>query len=192
MNNVIGVGSGFAPNAEVAFRMALKSMDAPKVLELGTLRWVESRSTHHKDWAPHASSYVMSDVGAGLDVDVVADGHALKPFKKEEFDAYIAISVYEHLRQPWVAAKAAKRVLKPGGILLVVTHQTFPLHGYPSDFFRFSDVALASIFEDCGFEIVDSGYQYPCQIVPPSDVTVWNSAAPAFLNVAVFARVPHN
>jgi SAM-dependent methyltransferase len=130
----------------------------------------------------------MSDVTDGLDVDVVADAHDLAPFATSSFDAYIAVSVYEHLRQPWVAAKAAHRVLKNGGTLLVVTHQTFPIHGYPSDFFRFSDVALASIFEDAGFKIIDGGYQYPCQITPPPEVTRWNTAAPAFLNVGVYAE----
>lgn len=186
----MGIGSGSAPKAESAFRNELTALSSPAVLELGTLRWVRDRQTHHQSWAPHAASYIKSDVEAGLDVDVVADAHDLKPFKKNEFDAYIAISVYEHLRQPWVAANSALRVLKPGGLLLVVTHQTFPIHGYPSDYFRFSDVALASIFEDCGFEIIDAGYQYPCQIVPPYEVSVWNTAAPAFLNVAVFAKAP--
>lgn len=181
------IGTGQAPNAESAFRNHLNSLEHPKVLELGTRRWVKSVSTHHKSWAPHASQYVMSDILPGDDVDVVSDGHDLKPFSDGEFNAYIAISVYEHLQRPWIAAQAARRVLSKGGIVLIVTHQTFPLHGYPYDFFRFSDRALAGIFEDAGFEIVDGGYQYPCEIRPPGEVTVWNRAAPAYLNVALYA-----
>jgi len=186
--DVMSIGSGQVPQAEAAFKQALLDKENPQVLELGTMRWEEGFPTHHQSWAPHANKYVMSDVSDGLDVDVVADAHNLKPFKTSTFDAYVAVSVYEHLRQPWVAAKAAHRVLKNGGILLVVTHQTFPIHGYPSDFFRFSDVALASIFEDVGFNILDGGYQYPCQITPPPEVTRWNTAALAFLNVAVYAE----
>jgi SAM-dependent methyltransferase len=130
----------------------------------------------------------MSDIQPGTDVDVVADAHDLISFAPESFDAYAAVSVYEHLRRPWLAAEAARKVLKTGGLLLVVTHHTFPIHGYPSDYFRFSDRALAGIFEDAGFEIVDAGYQYPCEIRPPKEVTRWNSAAESYLNVAVFAR----
>lgn len=182
------LGTGYASKAEDSFRKRLSAMESPSVLEIGTLRWVESVPTHHKDWAPHASKYVMSDVGAGTDVDIVADAHDLAPFADDEFDAYIAISVYEHLRRPWVCAEAARRVLSTGGIALVMTHQTFPLHGYPSDYFRFSDRALAGIFEDAGFEIIDAGYQYPCEIKPPKEITVWNKAAHSYLNVVIFAK----
>lgn len=182
------IGSGLASQAESQFRAELESLGRPEVLELGTLRWDESNPTHHRGWAPHAARYVMSDIEEGLDVDVAADAHGLYPFDAATFDAYIAISVYEHLRRPWVAAKSARRVLKEGGLLLVVTHQTFPIHGYPSDYFRFSDQALAGIFEDAGFEVIDAGYQYPCKIQPPKEVTRWNTAAESYLNVAVFAR----
>lgn len=181
------IGTGQAPQAETAFRNHLTSLHAPAVLEMGTRRWKEKVPTHHQSWAPHASKYVMTDVQEGIDVDVVADGHDLAPFSDGEFNAYISISVYEHLQRPWIAAQAAKRVLATGGIALIVTHQTFPLHGYPYDFFRFSDRALSGIFEDAGFRVVDAGYQYPCQIKPPSDVIVWNDAAPAYLNVALYA-----
>lgn len=188
MNDSMQIGSGEAAQAELLFKQHLTAMDAPRVLELGTLRADPNFPTHHSEWAPHAKKYVMTDMAEGLDVDVVADAHTLKPFTTSSFDAYIAVSVYEHLRQPWVAAKQAHRVLRNEGILLVVTHQTFPIHGYPSDFYRFTDVALASLFADVGFEVLDAGYQYPCQIIPPSEVTRWNTAAPAFLNVAVAAR----
>jgi SAM-dependent methyltransferase len=164
---------------------------AARVLELGTLRWEKDRPTHHREWSPEAA-WTLSDIGAGTDVDVVADAHTLQPFDGGLFDAYVAVSLYEHLRRPWQATQAAYRVLKPGGLLYVATHQTFPLHGYPSDYFRFSREALAGIFEDAHFEIVDVGYAYPCKIEPPPEVTRWNRApdVEAWLNVEVFARRP--
>lgn len=182
----MGIGSGHAPECEVLFRSETPADG--RILELGTLRWETDRPTHHKDWFPEASAYVLSDVETGTDVDVVSDAHGLESFDDMEFDGYLAISVYEHLRRPWIAAHAASRVLRPGGIALVVTHQTFPLHGYPNDFFRFSTGALAGIFEDAGMEILDAGYQYPCAITPPLEVTRWNTAAESYLNVAVCAR----
>ena len=175
---------------------------AARVLELGTLRWEKDRPTHHREWSPEAA-WTLSDVEAGTDVDVVADAHDLvrfrpmegeagPPFHVEQFDAYVAVSVYEHLMRPWVAAEQAYSVLKPGGILYVATHQTFPLHGYPHDYFRFSREALEMIFEDAGMEILASGYAYPCRIEPPPEVTRWNRApdVEAYLNVEVFARRP--
>jgi len=190
MSDAMGIGTGNAAEAEQLFKQDLLQLNAPHVLELGTLRWKTNVATHHQSWAPHASRYVMSDVGAGIDVDVVADAHSLEPFEDHEFDAYIAISVWEHLRQPWVCAAQAYRVLKPGGLLLVITHQTFPIHGYPHDYYRFSDLALSTMFADVGFDVVSFGYQYPCQIIPSPEVVVWNPVAPAFLNVGVYARKP--
>jgi hypothetical protein len=75
-------------------------------------------------------------------------------------------------------------------LLFVCTHQTFPLHGYPHDYFRFSAEALAGIFDDAGFEILDGGYTYPASIIPPAEVTRWNPGAAAYLNVDVLARAP--
>lgn len=169
---------------------------APRILELGTLRWDANLVTHHKEWAPDCE-WTLSDISPGTDVDVVADAHRLHETfhvgvggKPARFDAYIAVSLYEHLERPWYAAMSAFEVLRPGGLLYVATHQTFPLHGYPDDFFRFSDKALALIFEDAGFEILHAGYAYPCQIIPPPEVTRWNPSAPAWLNVEVAARKP--
>ena len=188
MPDVMGIGTGEAVRAETQFKAELLAMVAPRVLELGTMRSEAPNPTHHQEWAPQAKEYVMSDFADGLDVDVIADAHDLKPFKRAYFDALIAVSVWEHLTRPWIAAQAVGRVVKPGGIIFICTHQTFPLHGYPNDYFRFSSPALGLIFEDAGFEILEAGYQYPCSIHPPAEVTRWNDAAESFLNVAVFAR----
>lgn len=188
MTDSMQLGSGSAVQAEQWFRDELELMEAPRILELGTLRWETNRPTHHIDWKP-TGIWTRSDVKAGEDVDVVADAHDLWPLLPGgSFDAYLAVSVYEHLRRPWIAARQACQVLKPGGILLVVTHQTFPLHGYPDDYFRFSAEALAGVFEDAGLDVSHAGYQYPCQILPPSEVTRWNGGAEAYLNVAVSGR----
>jgi len=176
-----------ASDPEQRFIAALHQRTAPKVLELGTRRWNTTRSTHHAAWLPADATHVMSDVTDGLDVDVVADAHTLAPFAAKTFDAVIAVSVWEHLQHPWVAATAAARVLKPGGLLYVATHHTFPVHGYPSDYTRWTDEGLKALFDAPLWDVNLAGYSYPCKIVPPADVTVWNTAAEAFLNVDIYA-----
>lgn len=162
-------------------------MDAPEVLELGCLRW-GPEPTHHAAWAPHAKRYVRSDVTAGPDVDEVADAHTLADaFGEASFDVVLAASVWEHLARPWVAAEQVAKVVRPGGIVYVETHQTFPVHGYPDDYFRFTDRALASLFAQPEWES-ETAYAYPARIIPPPEVTVWNAAAEAWLNVAVLGR----
>lgn len=163
-----------------------------RVLELGTLATGPSRSTHHGAAILAASpggEHVKSDFQAGYDVDVVADCHNLVGvFGEASFDAVLAVSVWEHLARPWVAGDQVRRVLKPGGVALIVTHQTFPLHGYPSDFFRFSTHALAVCFE--GMEPVRLAYEFPCAILQPREITEWDPRAPCFLNVTGLFRNP--
>jgi SAM-dependent methyltransferase len=159
-----------------------RSLPETRILELGTLRSDPNFPTHHREWNPLAN-WVFSDIEEGVDVDIPADAHTLAPFADAAFDAIVAVSVWEHLARPWLACHAAYRVLKPGGRMYVATHQSFPIHGYPDDYFRFSDHALALIFEDAGFIVDSTDYSYPAQIIPPPEVTRWNSAAPVYLNV---------
>lgn len=165
----------------------IKTLDKPKVLEIGTLQWVDGVSTHHGEWLPSGSTHVKADVQAGADVDVVADAHDLSSFEEGEFDAFIAVSVWEHLRKPWIASAEVARVVKSGGILYVATHFAFPVHGYPSDYSRWTDEGLKALFDEPEWHSQEANYSYPCVIKPPQEVKAWNSLAPAFLNVGIFA-----
>lgn len=177
---------------EAEFRRCVLDVgQGARVLELGTKRSDPSFPTHHAEWAPDAR-WTKSDFEDGQDVDKVADAHFLQEvFSPQAFDFVLAVATWEHLRWPWLAAESAWQVLaarnylqNPSrGLCYVVTHQTFPIHGYPSDYFRFTTEGLASCMEWGGFKTLKTGYQYPAQIVPPSEVTRWNGAAEAFLNV---------
>lgn len=187
----MGIGNTTSGAADT-FQRLIAEMESPDVLELGTRRWESNRPTHHQAWVPNAASYVKADFMDGQDVDVVADAHDLEPFADHSFDAVVAVSVWEHLERPWIAAQQVARVLRPGGVAMIATHQTFPIHGYPSDYFRFSDRALDLLFTDAGLEVVVCLHVYPCTIKPPAEVTRWNPAAPAFLNVEGVWQVPHS
>lgn len=174
-------------NPEIPFKEELHKKKNPKVLELGTRQWVAGRPTHHKVWLPEGATLVMSDVEPGEDVDVVADAHDLSPFEDGEFDALIAVSVWEHLRKPWIAAEAAARVLKSGGLLYVATHFAFPVHGYPSDYSRWTDAGLEALFDAPLFHSQVSSLSFPAILTPSPPIASWNPNAPVFLNVDVFA-----
>lgn len=186
--------SGSSNPALVRFLTTYASLQHRRVLELGTKRSNPNVPTHHRamleEWAP-LDSYVMSDVEPGDDVDVVANAHSLiGPFGKRAFDAVLACSVWEHLERPWVAAEEVMRVLAPGGVFFIQTHQSFPIHGYPNDYFRFSDAALRLLFEDVGACDVVTCYEFQATLTPKDPAVVWNAAAPAWLNVCAFGRRP--
>src|SRR4051812_17064329 len=118
------IGSG-ASELEQAFRAALDEKGTPCGLELGTLRSEGDFPTHHAAWAPRALKYTKSDMAPGTDVDVVADAHTLlEVFASGSYDVVIAVSVFEHLKQPWVVADQLRNILRTKGLAYIVTHQT--------------------------------------------------------------------
>ena len=163
------------------------AVTAGTVLEVGTRRW-GINPTHHKAMFPNATEYVMSDFMDGEDVDVVSDLHDLKEFEDNYFDAFYAASVFEHVQYPWIAAESIFRVLRPGGWCYIATHHTFPVHGYPFDYTRWTDNGLRSLFEAAGFDVKLAAMNTPCKILQPAEVPVWDDNAPAYIGVSIFAE----
>jgi len=167
------------------FKAELKKMKDFSVLEIGTRRWIPQFPTHHKDWDWFTGyrEFIMSDFMEGEDVDVVADVHELsKTFGENRFDVIFLPSVFEHLDRPWIAATEILKVLSPGGIFMVQTHQTFPIHGYPNDYFRYTTSGLLSLF--AGASEKYGNYEFPCEIHSEECGIQKN----AFLNVVVAGR----
>ena len=86
----------------------------------------------------------------GEGVHIVSDLEELDKNIKEPYDAIFCPATLEHVRHPWIAMDALYKSLKPEGLLFIDTHQTFPLHGYPHDYFRFSTEALKIMAVDSG------------------------------------------
>lgn len=158
-----------------------------RVLELGTKRSKNDTPTHKKPLFKHIKNleYVMTDYQEGLDVDVICDIHKTEGiFTNESFDLILSFSTFEHFKYPQLCSHNLMKMIKIGGRIVIQTHQTFPLHGYKYDYFRFSREALKSIFSNkMNFSTVTSYFSYPCAIVPHTDYGVWNDVAESYLNV---------
>lgn len=85
--------------------------------------------------------------------DVVADAHAL-PFDDDTFEAALVINALEHCRQPDRVAAELRRVLKPGGSLLVLTAFMQPLHERPWHFFNCTRHGLEQWFSEFDIELI--------------------------------------
>jgi predicted SAM-dependent methyltransferase len=193
---------------DLFLRLVAEEKPTP-VLEIGTLQDVPGTSTHHLDWFPYLRrrDFVMADIAPGADVDEVIDIHNT-PFAWDgRFGAFLSESVFEHLKRPWIAAQQIYKVLRPGGLCYVCTVQTYPLHGFPSDYFRFSDEALLLIFEDAGFQVLSVGYEHRAKVLIPEYLFplslregptydfnalchVWNEGCPSYVTVHLVARRP--
>lgn len=98
------------------------------------------------------------DMQEGNGVDVVADIHALPESWEGKFSGVLCSEVLEHVRRPWVALPELRRVMRPGGWLVVTTLFAFPEHGFPDDFYRYTRNGLAGLLEDAGFTDIETAY----------------------------------
>ncbi len=148
-----------ANDVELAFFEALRNHSAPTVLELGS----RARSGISRRDRFGSARYVGLDIMPGENVDLVGDVHRLSSLTRQKFDFVFSVSVFEHLMMPWkVAVELAKRMNR-GGLIFVYSHQAWPIHDAPWDFWRFSCDSWDAIFNHyTGFEIVMTGYKEPC------------------------------
>lgn len=165
-----------------------RAMQVPRVLELGAKRSIESRRTRHDDWIPNAGEYLGTDIEPGPDVDIVVDVHRLTQVTGEEqFDVIVSCSSFEHFKYPHVAAHEVMKALRIGGLLFVQTHQSFPLHNYPHDYFRFSREALAGLFGSrMGFRTIATDYEFSAKLYSRREPGVANMSS--YLNVRLYGE----
>jgi SAM-dependent methyltransferase len=87
--------------------------------------------------------------------DELCDLNEPIPLPDASFDTIIFSDVLEHLYQPHQVIKGIRRLLRPGGKLLMNVPFMYWLHEQPYDYFRYTQFALQKMVEDSGMEIVD-------------------------------------
>jgi SAM-dependent methyltransferase len=75
------------------------------------------------------------------------------PMEDDRFDGALAISVLEHVDDPYQVVREMFRVLKPGAPVLAWIPFTFGVHGFPEDVSRFTTFGMRQLFERAGFEV---------------------------------------
>lgn len=103
--------------------------------------------------------YLGIDMRPGSGVDLVIDAHDLNTAYMDPFDAVVCCEMLEHDDQPWLTLQNALAKTKDGGMLILTARGfdergAFPLHGHPSDYWRFSKVGLTRLLQYCGWERV--------------------------------------
>lgn len=89
----------------------------------------------------------------GSTLDFIADAHDLSVIESASFDVVLCTEVLEHLHSPHLAIAEFKRVLKPGGLLLLTTRFVYPLHETPIDYFRYTKYGLTHLLRE--FDVVE-------------------------------------
>lgn len=95
--------------------------------------------------------YLGADLGAGADLAIAPSGRV--ELEDASVDAVLSIQVLEHVRDLDSYCTEVRRVLKPGGTLLLSTHGTWLYHPHPEDHRRWTRTGLVIDLEMRGFKV---------------------------------------
>ena len=169
----LSIGNSYTPPKQNIDKQFYKLVDSyysefnvkSKLLEIG------SRSRSGNIYTKHFREnveYSGLDIVEGDNVDVVGDAHYLsKLYENNSIDFVYSISTFEHLLCPWIVAVEMNKIMSTGGIAYIQSHQSWPVHEEPADYFRFSKHSWHSLFNTLtGFEILSSSNENPAHIIP--------------------------
>ena len=102
-------------------------------------------SEYYKNFVPSDQAYQITnyDSNAALNIDMTN-----MDFPTGSVAALFSVFVLEHIKDYKKAIAEMKRVLRPGGRVLLVVPFLYYYHGAPDDYIRFSKSYLAELFSD--------------------------------------------
>jgi SAM-dependent methyltransferase len=93
------------------------------------------------------------DMVAGHGVDIVLDlvVDDVPDNMRGVYRTVVCAEVLEHVSNPTSVLCNIKKMLAPGGKLIITTPFAFPVHNYPSDYWRYTPDGLRLLLTDAGF-----------------------------------------
>jgi hypothetical protein len=139
----------YALVSDVAARLEL----AEPIVEFGSL---QVESDQPSDLRPlfAGREFIGTDLRDGPGVDRVEDLRALR-FADGEVGTALCLDTLEHCADPMAAARELRRVVsRTHGTVLMSSVMLMPIHGYPSDYWRFTPDGLRLLLDE--FDEVDA------------------------------------
>jgi SAM-dependent methyltransferase len=126
--------------------------DAGTVLEVGS-RGTESYRPLLED---RGWRYTGLDVGEGPNVDLVAEDPFHWEIEDSRFDLVVSGQVFEHIDFFWITFLEMARVLKPGGLVILIAPSRGDQHRHPVDCWRFYPDGFSALAKWAGLELIET------------------------------------
>lgn len=134
--------------SELSTRLALRE----PIVEFGSMQ-VEAGQPNDLRPLFAGRQFIGTDMRAGPGVDRVEDLRRLS-FADGEVGTALCLDTLEHCADPIAAGRELLRVVDPeGGVCIISSVMLIGIHGYPSDYWRFTPEGLRLLLE--GFDDVD-------------------------------------
>jgi SAM-dependent methyltransferase len=115
--------------------LASRRGDPIRILDVGSM---DVNGSYRDLFDDPAWTYVGADMGAGRNVDVVLSGaYDWSALRTADFDVVVSGQAFEHMGYPWLTILDVERVLRPGGLLLLIVPSSGWEHRYPIDAWRY-------------------------------------------------------
>lgn len=120
-----------------------------KVLDVGSKDFNGSVRDSFREAGIAYEEFIGVDMQPGKGVDIVRNGHdLLDEFLPNTFDLVTCCETFEHDDKFWVTLSNMKKLVKPGGYLLITVPGIFFIHhDFPGDYYRFTKTAVKSWFK---------------------------------------------
>ena len=128
---------------------------ASPVLEIGSFQVPgQEEMANLRTYFP-SCEYIGTDMRPGPGVDRVEDAHNLS-FPDRSIGTILMMETIEHIVNPIRALSEVRRVLRPGGVLVLSAPFALDIHNHPSDYWRMTPEGCNVLLEAIGARLVGS------------------------------------
>lgn len=128
--------------------------------------------------------YVGVDLRRGLGVDVVQDAERLG-VRDGAADVVVLCEILEHVRHPDRVIREARRIMKSDGFVVLSVPFTYRLHGFPTDYRRFTPSGIDVVLSEFPLRTV---FALGPRLKPSFVFAVASETAPGFCSSEVAFR----
>ena len=106
---------------------------------------------------PKCNRYIGADVAPayGVVLDVLFQPGQPLPFDDESFDTIVSTQTLEHVQDVQLYVNECKRLLRPGGHLILSVPMQWRMHEQPYDYWRFTRHGVEALLSSVGLRICD-------------------------------------